>query len=118
MNLKSVKVRILSLVAVVAIVVGLAISLVSIPEFGSALTNANLNQLNSIKEGKKSHIEDFLNEIKNLILVVSKGMINDIENINEISSSNARVVEEVASASEHLAVMTTKLNHLLEQYKT
>jgi len=45
-------------------------------------------------------------------------MIKDIENINEISSSNARTVEEIASASEHLASMTAKLNHLLEQYKT
>jgi len=45
-------------------------------------------------------------------------MIRDIENINDISSSNARTVEEIASASEHLATMTAKLNHLLEQYKT
>ena len=47
-----------------------------------------------------------------------EGMIKDVENINEISSSNARTVEEIASASEHLASMTAKLNQLLEQYKT
>ena len=45
-------------------------------------------------------------------------MIKEIENINEISSENARTVEEIAAASEHLAAMTSKLNQLLEQYKT
>jgi methyl-accepting chemotaxis protein len=48
----------------------------------------------------------------------SKNMIKEIENIDEISSDNARTVKEIASASEYLASMTAKLNQLLEQYKT
>lgn len=44
-------------------------------------------------------------------------MTKDIENINEIASSNARTVEEIASTSERLSSMTEKLNLLLDQYK-
>ncbi|NPA55879.1 MAG: hypothetical protein GXO40_05900 [Epsilonproteobacteria bacterium] len=40
-----------------------------------------------------------------------------IEEINEISSSNARSVEEIASASEYLNHMIEELNHELEQFK-
>lgn len=45
-------------------------------------------------------------------------MLDRIEVVNELSVSNARSVEEIASASEHLASMTAKLNNLLESYKT
>jgi len=47
-----------------------------------------------------------------------QAMIDKVENVNELSVSNARSVEEIASASEHLASMTTQLNDLLSSYKT
>ncbi|WP_177202007.1 methyl-accepting chemotaxis protein [Hydrogenimonas thermophila] len=68
MNLKSVKIRVILLVAVAAIVVGIAISLVSLPKFSSALTDAYLNQLNAVKESKKDHIQNFFEDIKSLII--------------------------------------------------
>ena len=68
MNFKSVKVRVISLVAVAAVVVGVVISLVSLPNFNDALTEAYLNQLNAVKESKKGHIEDFFESIESLII--------------------------------------------------
>jgi len=47
-----------------------------------------------------------------------QAMIDKVENVNELSVSNAKSVEEIASASEHLASMTTQLNDLLSSYKT
>ncbi len=47
-----------------------------------------------------------------------QNMIDGIENINELSSANARSVEEIASASDHLSNMTAKLNEMLAHYKT
>ena len=47
-----------------------------------------------------------------------QSMIDDIESINDLSSSNARSVEEIASASDYLSNMTAKLNSMLSQYKT
>ena len=45
-------------------------------------------------------------------------MIDKVEVINELSVSNARSVEEIASASEHLSTMTAELNNLLSSYKS
>jgi methyl-accepting chemotaxis protein len=45
-------------------------------------------------------------------------MVNKVENIKELSVSNARSVEEIASASDHLSNMTANLNNILETYKS
>ncbi len=45
-------------------------------------------------------------------------MIDKVEVVNELSVSNARSVEEIASASDHLSSMTADLNNLLSSYKT
>jgi methyl-accepting chemotaxis protein len=42
----------------------------------------------------------------------------DITKINDISSVNARNVEEIASAAEHLNSMTDKLNTKLATFTT
>lgn len=45
-------------------------------------------------------------------------MVKKIETINTLSSSNARSVEEIASAAEHLARLSDNLNTTLAQFKT
>ena len=45
-------------------------------------------------------------------------IVTKMEEINSISSTNARNVEEIASASEHLNSLTEELNGKLEQFKT
>ena len=45
-------------------------------------------------------------------------MIDRVDVINDLSVSNARSVEEIASASDHLSSMTAKLNDLLQSYKS
>ena len=45
-------------------------------------------------------------------------MIDKVEFVKELSGSNVRSVEEIASASEHLSTMTAKLNDLLALYKS
>lgn len=45
-------------------------------------------------------------------------MIRDISQINDISSHNARSVEEIASAAEHLNKMTEMLNLKLSEFRT
>lgn len=54
-------------------------------------------------------------------LVIGKSMSNikdKTSQINEISTSNARSVEEIANASEHLHKLTEELNGRLEQFRT
>ena len=45
-------------------------------------------------------------------------MIDDVSRINDISSQNARSVEEIASAAEHLSRMTETLNLKLSEFRT
>ena len=45
-------------------------------------------------------------------------ILREIIHINELSSANARSVEEIATAAEHLARVSTNLNHHLEQFRT
>jgi len=45
-------------------------------------------------------------------------MINDVSQINDISSENARSVEEIAGAAEHLNKMTEILNLKLSEFRT
>jgi methyl-accepting chemotaxis protein len=45
-------------------------------------------------------------------------MIDKVDMVKDLSVSNARSVEEIASASDHLSAMTAKLNDLLASYKS
>ena len=58
-------------------------------------------------------VQDFENTGEQ-INAIAKG----IKEINTISLENARSVEEIASAAEHLNNMTDDLSNKLEQFKT
>ncbi len=47
-----------------------------------------------------------------------KLIVNKVETINELSAVNARSVEEIASAAEHLNTQTNDLNDKLQTFKT
>jgi len=47
-----------------------------------------------------------------------ESMIDDVAKINDISSHNARSVEEIAGAAEHLSRMTETLNLKLSEFRT
>ncbi len=47
-----------------------------------------------------------------------QAMIDKVDIVSDLSVSNARSVEEIASASDHLSSMTAKLNDLLASYKS
>jgi len=81
MNFKSVKVRMLLLVAFATILTGLVISVISLKKFDGAMTNAYLDQLNAVKESKKGHVEDFLHNIESLIIssAAAEGTIDAME---------------------------------------
>lgn len=50
--------------------------------------------------------------------LVNEAVIDKIGIINELSSSNARSVEEIAAAAEHLSKLTEVLSNTLAQFKT
>ena len=52
------------------------------------------------------------------VQLINDSVVNKIDAINVLSSSNARSVEEIASAAEHLARLAGNLSNTLSQFKT
>jgi methyl-accepting chemotaxis protein len=87
--------------------------------------------LTQIAGAVEAKIKDVSNSMNNAALMADSSLqtsigignsMSDIKNktsqINEISTSNARSVEEIANASEHLHRLTEELNGRLEQFRT
>jgi len=69
--------------------------------------------VNNATEASDRTVKDFENTGISIQLISGK-----IDEINVISTSNARSVEEIAAAAEHLNCMTEELARKLEQFKT
>lgn len=83
----------------------------------SMSVDSNINNVVTIvdcaTQATDKTVSDFEKTGNNVDVVVSK-----IQEINTISSNNARSVEEIASAAEHLNTMTENLNAQLEIFRT
>ena len=75
--------------------------------------NFTVNLMNNAADSTDKAVSDFDRTSKNVDIIVNK-----MDEINTISTSNARSVEEIASASEHLNTLTDGLNKKLEQFYT
>jgi len=94
MNLKTIKARIVLLVVISTMLVGLVVSVISIPKISDALTNAYLNQLDAVKESKKQHIENLFEDLKSLIVSTSVAE-GTVEAMEKFSSSFYKLPKEV-----------------------
>ncbi len=70
-----------------------------------------LDETVSVTDAVVAKAEDNVKRINTVV-------IHKIETINTLSSSNARSVEEIASAAEHLARLSESLSATLAQFKT
>lgn len=52
------------------------------------------------------------------VVLINKSVIEKVESINTLSSSNARSVEEIAGAAAHLFKLSSSLSSTLSQFKT
>jgi methyl-accepting chemotaxis protein len=75
--------------------------------------NSTVNIVNEAVNASDRTVKDFENTGKDVEVIVDK-----IGDINSISSSNAKSVEEMAAAAEHLNKMTDNLNNKLETFRT
>jgi methyl-accepting chemotaxis protein len=75
--------------------------------------NSTVDIVNKAVKANEVTVKDFENTGKSVGIIVAK-----VEEINVISSTNARSVEEIASASEHLNKLTDELNAKLEIFHT
>ena len=75
--------------------------------------NTTVKIVNRAVEASDSTVKDFINTGKNVSIIVDK-----VDEINVISSTNARSVEVISEAAKHLDTLTNELNSELETFKT
>ena len=75
--------------------------------------NSTVEIVNNAVQASDYTVSDFENTGKSVEVIVTR-----VEEINEISSTNARNVEEIAAAAEHLNNLTDELNNQLENFRT
>ncbi len=88
-------------------------NLVSIAQSVEDKINDTVVTVNEAVKVSETTVHDFENTGKNIDRIVDK-----VEEINTISSTNARSVEEIAAAAEHLNTLTDELNAKLETFHT
>lgn len=69
--------------------------------------------MNNAIESNRKTLDEYVGISKKI-----KFMTNKISEVNDISSKNARSVEEIANAASHLSNLTDSLNNTLSQFKT
>ncbi len=69
--------------------------------------------VNKAVDASDKTVNDFEKTGRNIELIVTQ-----VREINELSSKNARSVEEIASGAEHLNSLTESLNTKLEEFRT
>ena len=62
--------------------------------------------------------EEVVRKAEQNVKLIQESVVDKISSINTLSSSNARSVEEIAAASEHLARLAGNLSNTLSQFKT
>lgn len=75
--------------------------------------NATVGMMENATKLNDKTVEDYIQTGHKIDAIVQK-----IEEINTLSSDNARSVEEIAGASEHLNSLTEKLNDILNKFRT
>ncbi len=90
-------------------------------EFESAINSAEQveYQLDAVNKAliDATHISDQSAQQSNNISKEMDTLIEDMQIVTDLSTSNARSVEEIASASEHLSNLTEDLHGQLDQFK-
>jgi len=62
--------------------------------------------------------DQVVTKANNNVVLIKTAVIEKVGEINTLSSSNARSVEEIAAAAEHLSKLSSTLSHTLDQFKT
>ncbi|WP_455755540.1 methyl-accepting chemotaxis protein [Sulfurimonas sp.] len=88
-------------------------NLVSITENVEERINSTVEIVNEAVEASDKSVKDFEDTGKNIEKIVQQG-----EEVNSLSATNARSVEEIAAAAEHLNTLTNELNEKLELFHT
>ena len=86
-------------------------------EFSNQVTTQTNNAVGMLDQSVLA-TEEVVDKANGNVKLIKTAVIEKIGEINTLSSSNARSVEEIAAAAEHLSKLSTNLSHTLAQFKT
>ncbi len=86
-------------------------------EFSHQVTTQTNNAATILNESVQA-TDEVVNKANSNVKLIKTAVIEKIGEINTLSSSNARSVEEIAAAAEHLSKLSSNLSHTLAQFKT
>ncbi len=86
-------------------------------EFSNQVT-AQTNNAATMLDHSVHATDEVVAKANGNVKLIKTAVIEKIGEINTLSSSNARSVEEIASAAEHLSKLSANLSHTLAQFKT
>ena len=88
-------------------------SLLAIAEQAQQRIGQAVNKVVAATKANEKSVGDFMNTGKEIETIASS-----IEEVNRLSSHNARSVEEISSAADHLGELTEQLNQKLDAFRT
>lgn len=92
-------------------------SIHELAKFSNQVTTQTSDAVNLLEKSAEA-TDDVVQKANNNVKLIKTAVIEKIGEINELSSSNARSVEEIAAAAEHLAKLSSTLSQTLAQFKT
>jgi len=84
-NIKSIKFKIIGLIALSSILMTIIVLFISISRSSDSLVQSNMNLLDAVKESKKDHVFDFFNSLENALLSKStdSGTVQHLWSLDE-----------------------------------
>ena len=113
MNVRSIKFKLITLMAVSLLVITVGVVTASLSKASSALVQSNMALLDAVKESKKDHIEDFFKSIQ-LLLTSKASDIATVESLWALDDS-FQELEEVEGLS-HSTIEEGLLKHYDAEY--
>ena len=96
---------------------GNAKRIIALAEFSNNVTSQTQDAVDLLGQSVRA-TDGVVLKAESNVKLINESVVNKIATINTLSSSNARSVEEIASASEHLARLASSLSNTLSQFKT
>ena len=113
MNIKSIKFKLITLVAVSLLVITVGVVSTSLSKASSALVKSNMDLLDAVKESKKDHIKDFFKSIE-LLLTSKASDIATVESLWSLDDS-FQELEEIEGLS-HETIQKALVKHYDDEF--
>jgi methyl-accepting chemotaxis protein len=112
MNIKSIKFKLIALIALSLMLITISVVIFSLSKSGDALVKSNMNLLDAVKKSKIDHLTDYFSSMKNLLLSKASNTAT-VEQYWQVNDSFDELTE-----TEKLPSMSTIKRKLLKHYES